>query len=205
MCDVEHPMDITMSRVHLTSDACHIYFMHTKVNHLLYTCPLVPFEDGILLDPSLVCIHRCERSYTFIEEESKKKRTSTPSKREAWKRRRKHQEEGISSQATPCPRASKTPCARATQRVCAGAPHAHGPVPCPRDPRAHGPNLPRAHGLIRMDDYDLLSEPLFLHFVPKAIYSVPRPFVRVRRGYVRHMRALLHGSTPLGDQDLLLE
>src|SRR3954468_8958309 len=46
------------------------------------TCPLVPFEDGILLDPSLVCIHRCERTYTFIEEESKKKRTSTPFKSE---------------------------------------------------------------------------------------------------------------------------
>ena len=90
--DTEHPMDITMSRVHLASDTCHIYFMHTKVNHLLYTCLLVPFEDGILLDPSLVCIHRCERSYTFIEEESKKKRTYTPSKREAWKRRRKRQE-----------------------------------------------------------------------------------------------------------------
>ena len=101
--DKEHPMDITMSRVHLASDTCHIYFIHTKVNHLLYMCPLVPFEDGILLDPSLVCIHRCERSYTFIEEESKKKRTSTPSKREAWKRRRKCQEEGSSSQATSCP------------------------------------------------------------------------------------------------------
>ena len=63
-------MDITMSRVHLASDTCHIYFMHTKVNHLLYTCSLVPFEDGILLDPSLVCILRCERSYTFIMEES---------------------------------------------------------------------------------------------------------------------------------------
>ena len=76
-------MDITMSRVHLASDTCHIYFIHTKVNHLLYTCSLVPFEDGILLDPSLVCILRCERSYTFIMEESKRKRTTTPSKTEA--------------------------------------------------------------------------------------------------------------------------
>ena len=74
---------ITMSRARSASDTCDIYFIHTKVNHLLYTCPLVPFEDGILLDPSLVCIHRCERSYTFIEKESKKKRTSTPSKKEA--------------------------------------------------------------------------------------------------------------------------
>ena len=55
--DAEHPMDITMSRVHLASETCGIYFIHTKVNHLLYTCPLVPFEDGILLDPSLACIH----------------------------------------------------------------------------------------------------------------------------------------------------
>ena len=125
-------MDITMSRVHLASDTCHIYFMHTKVNHLLYTCPLVPFEDGILLDPSLVCIHRCERSYTFIEEESKKKRTSTPSKREAWKRRRKRQEEGSSSQATPCARAPPTPCPRASQ---AGG---------PEDPVRTG--VYRAHG-----------------------------------------------------------
>ena len=54
-------MDITMSRVHLASDTCDIYFIHTNVNHLLYTCPLVPFEDGILLEPSLVRIHRCER------------------------------------------------------------------------------------------------------------------------------------------------
>ena len=134
-------MDITMSRVHLASDTCHIYFMHTKVNHLLYTCPLVPFEDGILLDPSLVCIHRCERSYTFIEEESKKKRTSTPSKREAWKRRRKRQEEGSSSQATPCARAPPTPSPRASQvggpeaPVRTGVYHAHGP----HGPRAHGP------------------------------------------------------------------
>ena len=76
-------MDITMSRVHLASDTCHIYFIHTKVNHFLYMCPLVHLGDGILLDPSLVCLHRCEQSCTFIEKESEKKRTSTPSKKEA--------------------------------------------------------------------------------------------------------------------------
>ena len=129
-------MDITMSRVSLASDTCDIYFRYTKVNHLLYTCPLVPFEDGILLDPSLVCIHRCEQNYTFIEEESKKKRTSTPSKREACKRRRKRQEEGSSSQATPCARAPPTPCLRASQTggpedpVRTGVNRAHGtPMP----------------------------------------------------------------------------
>ena len=34
--DVEHPMDITMSRGRSTSDTCVIYFTYTKVNHLLY-------------------------------------------------------------------------------------------------------------------------------------------------------------------------
>ena len=29
--DAEHPMDITMSRAHLGSDTCNIYFAHTKV------------------------------------------------------------------------------------------------------------------------------------------------------------------------------
>ena len=134
-------MKITMSRIHLANDTCHIYFMHTKVNHLLYTCSLVPFEDGILLDPSLVCIHRCERSYTFIEEQSKNKRTSTPYKREAWKRRRKRQEEGSSSQATPCARACTVPtgltdpvrmgsCVRSLDTKCARAPL----TPCTRGP-----------------------------------------------------------------------
>jgi len=140
-------MDITLPRVHLASDTCHIYFIHTKVNHLLYKCPLVPIEDGILLDPSLVCIHRCERSYTFIEEDPKKKRTSTPSKREAWKRRRKRQEEGSSSQATPCARAPPTQCPRASQAggpedpVRTGVYRAHGtPVSTgPTDPVRTGP------------------------------------------------------------------
>ena len=113
--DAEHPMDITMSRVHLASDTCHIYFMHTKVNHLLYTCSLVPFEDGILLDIPFVCIHRYCRIFKHSEDEFMRKRTSTPSKREAWKRRRKRQEEGSSSQAPPCAWAPSTPCPRASQ------------------------------------------------------------------------------------------
>ena len=50
-------MDITMSRVHLASDTCDIYFTYTKVNHLLYTCSFDPFGDGILLDTPLVCMH----------------------------------------------------------------------------------------------------------------------------------------------------
>ena len=159
---MEHPMDITTPRVRSASDTCDIYFIHTKVNHLLYTCPLVPFEDGILLDLSLVCIHRCERSYTFIEEESKKKRTSTPSKREAWKRRRKRQEEGNSSQATPCARActmpTGPPCPQASWAPCARAHVSSLWIPC-----AHGLHLPRAHGPPCVMLRDL---PLFYHFAP---------------------------------------
>ena len=86
--DAEHPMDITMSRVHSASDTCDIYFTYAKVNHLLYTCSLDPFEDGILLDPPL-CMHRYCRSFTDDEEECKRQGSPTPSAREAWKRRRK--------------------------------------------------------------------------------------------------------------------
>ena len=81
-------MDITMSRVRSASDTCDIYFTYTKVNHLLYECSLDPFEDGILLDTPLVCIHRYCRN-TMDEEECEHKCTTTPSVREAWKRRKK--------------------------------------------------------------------------------------------------------------------
>ena len=90
--DAEHPMDITMSRVRLASDSCNIYFAYTKVNHLLYTCSLDPFEDGILLDTSPVCMHRYSWSFTDDEEEFKRQGITTPSEREAWKRRRKKTE-----------------------------------------------------------------------------------------------------------------
>ena len=84
-------MDITMSRVHLASDTCDIYLTYPKVNHLLYTCSLDPFEDGILLDPPS-CMHRYCRSFTDVKEECKCQGTTTPSAREAWKRRRKKTE-----------------------------------------------------------------------------------------------------------------
>ena len=90
--DAEHPTDITMSRVHFASDTCDIYFTYTKVNHLLYTCSLDPFEDGILLDTPLVCMHRYCRNTTDDKEECKRQGTTTPSAREAWKRRRKKTE-----------------------------------------------------------------------------------------------------------------
>src|SRR3954462_877699 len=82
-------MDITMSRVRSASDTCDIYFTYTKVNHLLYTCSLDLFEDGILLDTLPVCMHRYCRNTTDDEEECKRQGTTTPSVREAWKRRRK--------------------------------------------------------------------------------------------------------------------
>ena len=80
--DAEHPMDITMSRVHSASDTCDIYFTYTKVNHLLYTCSLDPFEDGILLDNSPMCMNRYSRSFMDVEE-CKRQRTTTPSARKA--------------------------------------------------------------------------------------------------------------------------
>ena len=91
-CDAEHPTDITMSRVHLASDTCDIYFTYIKVNHLLYTCSLDPFEDDIVLETPLVCMHRYCRSFTNDEEECKRQGMPTPSTREAWKRRRKKKE-----------------------------------------------------------------------------------------------------------------
>jgi hypothetical protein len=95
-------MDITMSRVRLASDTCDIYFTYIKVNHLLYTCSLDPFEDGILLDTSPVCMHRYCRNLRDVEEECERKCTSTPSTRDAWKRRRKKGEEaGAAAEASP--------------------------------------------------------------------------------------------------------
>src|SRR6187399_1542441 len=70
--DAEHPKDITMSRVRLEGDTCDLYFSYIKVNHLLYTCSLDPFEDGILLDTPFVCMHRYCRSFTDDEEECKR-------------------------------------------------------------------------------------------------------------------------------------
>ena len=86
-------MDITMSRVRSAGDTCDIYFTYIKVNHLLYTCSLDPFEDGILLDTSPLCMHRYYRSFTDVEEECKRQGTTTPSAREAWKRRHKKKTE----------------------------------------------------------------------------------------------------------------
>ena len=95
-------MDITMSRVHLASDTCDIYFTYTKVNHLLYTCSLDTLEDGILLVTPYVCMHRYCRNITDVEEECERKCASTPSGREVWKRRRKKgEEDGAAAEASP--------------------------------------------------------------------------------------------------------
>ena len=101
-------MDITMSRVHSASDTCDIYFTYIKVNHLLYTCSLDPFEDGILLDTSPVCMHRYCWSFTDVEEECKRQGTTTPSAREAWKRRRKKKDLPSPERAVLPPKASGT-------------------------------------------------------------------------------------------------
>ena len=87
--DGEHPTDITMSRVRLASDTCDIHSIYIKVNHLLYAFSLDYFEDGILLDTPLVCIHRYCRNIMDEEEEGEHKCTTTPSARKAWKRRKK--------------------------------------------------------------------------------------------------------------------
>ena len=83
--DAEHPTDITMSRVRSPSDTCDIYFTYPKVNHLLYACSLDPFEDGILLNTPLMCMHRYHQSVMVDEEECKRTCKPTPSAREAWK------------------------------------------------------------------------------------------------------------------------
>ena len=122
-----------MSRVHLASDTCDIYFTYTKVNHLLYTCSLDPFEDGILLDTSPVCMHRYCRNFTDDEEECKRQGTTTPSGREAWKRRRKKgEEDGATVEVRPDVRASV--------RIIRARPDHPGPprilrvIPRPRQP-----------------------------------------------------------------------
>ena len=83
-------MDITMSRVRLASDTCDCYFSYIKVNLLLYTCSLDPFEDGVVIDTPPVFMHRYCRSFTDDDEECKRQGTPTPSAREAWKQRRKN-------------------------------------------------------------------------------------------------------------------
>ena len=106
--DAEHPTDITMSRVRSASDTCDIYFTYTKVNHLLYTCSLDAFEDGILLDTPLVCMHRYCQSFTNDEEECKRQGTPTPSAREAWKQIRKKKDLPSLERAVLLPKASVT-------------------------------------------------------------------------------------------------
>ena len=144
-----------MSRATSSSDTCDIYFMLTTVNRLLYTCPLVPFEDGILLDPSLVCMHRCERSYTFFEEEPNRKSTTTPSMRRTHERRKlveSEEKDGNTARKTEAIRWKKKygledPVHTAYPESF-WIPRAHGPqnTPCKRDPHAHGADLARAHG-----------------------------------------------------------
>src|SRR4051812_44374703 len=89
LVDAEHPTDITMDMDLPPRDT---RIEHSNVNSILYTCPFGRLMDGILLDPLLPCILRLE-SYTCVGEEVGHKRTTTPSVREAWKRRQKRGEE----------------------------------------------------------------------------------------------------------------
>jgi len=105
-----------MSRVRLASDTCDLYFSYIKVNLLLYTCSLDPFEDGILLDTPLMCMHRYCQSFMDDEEECKRQGTPAPSAREAWKRRKKNPRQASGKPGTsgrcpelPAPRTSGHP------------------------------------------------------------------------------------------------
>ena len=95
LLDTEYRTVITMARAPTTSGTRDIYFTYTKVNPILYACSLDPFEDGILLDTPLVCMHRYCQSFTDDEEECKRRGTPRPSVREAWKRRRKKEREEV--------------------------------------------------------------------------------------------------------------
>jgi hypothetical protein len=111
-----------MSRVRLASDMCDIYYTCIKVNHLFYTCSLDYFEDGILLDTPLTCMHRYYRSFIADEEECKRKCTPTPSTREAWKR---HGKKGEEDRAAAWHEAGH-PNNRSNHRASIGRP---GPIP----------------------------------------------------------------------------
>ena len=161
------------------------YAIGTKVNPLFFENIMNIHWTCLLPHKSALCVLRYEDRRPQAGEGHPKGVGEEPQGHE--EEDGAQQELDRRSQATPCARAPETPCARTTQEAGAGAPRAHGPVPCPRDPCAHEPNLPRAHGLTRMDGHDLHSEPLFLHFVPKTIYSIPRPFVRGRKVVDTHL------------------
>ena len=159
-------MDITMSRVHSASDMCDIYFTYTKVNHLLYTCSLDTFEDGILLDTPLVCMHRYCRNTTDNEEECKRQGTTTPSAREAWKRRRKKKTETAPRARTsgqdpghPAPRTSPTAAAQPPSTISGRTSGASPGHPAPRQSPDIRP-FPRKSGI------DDRTHPKFGHFSP---------------------------------------
>ena len=84
--DVIRSSTIIMDSPLSSRDTC---IRHTKVKSFLYACPFGLLEDGILLDPPPLCTHRFEWSSTHVEEEVIHKSTTTPSAREAWKRRQK--------------------------------------------------------------------------------------------------------------------
>ena len=142
-----------MLRFPSSRDMCGLHILHLKVNLLLYTCLLGALKDGILLDPSTLCTYRLELHDERAIEEVRCKRTSTPSAREAWKRRRKRGDEArIQGQAAPgeeadapdhpgCPESRTPGCPVCSTRPTPGA-RSKGlgyPVPCLRAALAKRP------------------------------------------------------------------
>ena len=117
-----------------------------------------------------------------------------------------HEDHLCTSQATPCPQASKTPCARTTQGAGAGAPRAHGLVPCPRDPVRAGPTYPMRTGptgwtiVIAVSASSSSTSSLTSNhlYIPYLDHLLGR-----RKGLDRHRESFAH-LPPRGDLDLLL-
>ena len=164
--DAEHPSFIPMyTPTTLQTPRGHMmrprtYATGIKVNPLFFENIMNIHWTCLLPHQSALCVLRYEDRRPQAGEEHPKGVGEGPQGHK--------EEEGVqqdqlcTSQATPCPRASKTPCARTTQRAGAGA------------PRAHGPNLPRAHGLIRMDGRESHVGPP-LRPLPPPTYIYPSP------------------------------
>ena len=166
-----------MSRVHSASDTCDLYFSYIKVNLLLHTCLLDPFEDGILLDTPLVCMHRYCWSFTDVEEECKRQGTTTPSAREAWKQRWRKKDLPSPERAVLPPKASGT----TAQAVL--PPMSPALLPC----------LCAAVGLWPCIPLPLTPSWLRLHILPHLLLVR----VSIVIAHVRDRASLIHiGSTP---------
>ena len=91
-----------------------------KVNLLLFEISMNIHWTCLLPRQRALCILRYEDRRPQAGEEHPKGVGERPQGHK--KEEGGHRDQLCTSQATPCPRASKTPCARTTQRVGAGAP-----------------------------------------------------------------------------------